>query len=150
MNDTNPALSSKDITRRKAVTVGLLLGADIGVSAGKPSAVSDSNDSDELKPSKATLQVLAIGKVTNLKVLSAEEKAASRRRLSVTFELTSQIGFPDNTNSLSIRFNALSRVFGVTKDEAITKKHYLVRLLDEYTQPYDGRFEIWILQGVCP
>ena len=139
-------LASPKFTRRQIVATIAFAGAELAL-GGEPTA---EGAVEPRTPSSAGLEVAAIGKVLSLAVLSKEDQDTSRRRLSVIFETATQIGLPVKTKACVIRFNGLSRAFGLGKDEALTGRTFLIRFLDKFADPYDGRFEVWELKGASP
>lgn len=138
------------LTRRRVLAAGMLAVTKCKLAADETLSDDSERDARVRKPSGGRLEVIALGMVASFDVLKHDEQRQSRRRLSVNFEIAGQLGLPEGTKSIVLRFNGLSRVFGDDKNEGFVGRSFLLRLLDDFSDPYDGRFEVWELKGSHP
>jgi hypothetical protein len=59
------------------------------------------------------------------------------------------VGLREEQKKLRLRCKGLARIFGA-KNEEITGRVFLFRLLEKPVEPYDGKFEIWTILGGHP
>ena len=140
------ASPSQHSSRRQWIT-GVLLCSTGTVRATPP--VEEATEAKARTPKQGVLGAVLIAKVESLAPLSAEEAAQSGRRIELNLVIDSQVGLNEGKKKLRLRCNALARIFGA-KNEEITGKVFLFRLLENPVEPYDGKFEVWTILGGHP
>jgi hypothetical protein len=135
-------------SRRRWIAKLLLFSAS-AVCAGPAEEAPAAAKETERSPRKGAMGIVIIAQIESLAPLDATESAESGRRIELNLSVESHLGLSDEKKKLRLRCNGLARIFGA-KNEEIRGKVFLFRLLEELADPYDGKFEVWAIQGGHP
>ncbi len=139
-------LKSKPSSRRQWIA-GVIFCSSGAVGAVDPAEVP--LESSERIPKQGALGAVLIAKVESIAPLGEDEAAQSGRRIELNLAIESQVGLREEQKKLRLRCKGLARIFGA-KNEEITGRVFLFRLLEKPVEPYDGKFEIWTILGGHP